>query len=378
MKKLLRSEPVAIPNPTIIINKANLIAMGHDARLKVLNQLCPQMMWGTLKHRALLEEMGIDSLSITKQNSIQVPFALHHGKGQEQETALLDTGAIESFINIRTVKCLHLRTQSLKSPHPVYNVDGMPNRQGTICQVCHLLVSQSNKKQKMPFYITNLGLDRFILEYPWCQDFKPNINWSNSMLNGLKLKMEMLLHGKLKHLRQFTKKQWENKKDNDLIFTISAADASETPEEALAGLEATLLLDTDEGLWSRVTIPEVECGWVEFIQQTHNAVEMAYEYAKSHAKEEVVLPPQFKCHAVLFSDEEAKKFPPSQPHDHKTKLTDAAPAKFNMKMCPMSAKEQVAEDKFLDENLEKGYIVLSDLPYGFSTFQVPKKDSDEM
>ena len=44
----------------------------------------------------------------------------------------------------------------------------------------------------------------------------------------------------------------------------------------------------------------------------------------------------------------------------------------------MSAKEQAAEDKFLDENLEKGYIVPSESPYRFSTFQVPKKDSDEM
>ena len=44
----------------------------------------------------------------------------------------------------------------------------------------------------------------------------------------------------------------------------------------------------------------------------------------------------------------------------------------------MSAKDMAAEDKFLDENLEKGYIVPSDSPYRFSTFQVPKKDSEKM
>ena len=44
----------------------------------------------------------------------------------------------------------------------------------------------------------------------------------------------------------------------------------------------------------------------------------------------------------------------------------------------MSKKEQEAEDEFLDENLEKGYIIPSKLPYGFSTFMVLKKDSDEM
>jgi len=35
------------------------------------------------------------------------------------------------------------------------------------------------------------------------------------------------------------------------------------------------------------------------------------------------------------------------------------------------------EDKFIDENLAKGYIVPSDSPYGFSIFMVPKKDSKE-
>jgi hypothetical protein len=105
---------------------------------------------------------------------------------------------------------------------------------------------------------------------------------------------------------------------------------------------------------------------------------MAHEYTKTHTKEEVKLPECFKCHVALFSDEEAKKFPLSRPHNHKIELTDKAPASFNMKMYPILAKDQAVEDKFLDENLEKGYIVPSDSSYGFSTFQVPKKDSNEM
>jgi hypothetical protein len=36
---------------------------------------------------------------------------------------------------------------------------------------------------------------------------------------------------------------------------------------------------------------------------------MAHKYAKSHAKEEFMLLEEFKYHATLFSDEEAKKFP---------------------------------------------------------------------
>ena len=56
---------------------------------------------------------------------------------------------------------------------------------------------------------------------------------------------------------------------------------------------------------------------------------------------------------------------------------DTAPTHFNCKIYPLSRDEQDAENKFIDKNLEKGYIVPSDSPYGFSTFMVPKKDSKE-
>jgi hypothetical protein len=107
-------------------------------------------------------------------------------------------------------------------------------------------------------------------------------------------------------------------------------------------------------------------------------IEMAHKYAKENKKEEVKLPEEFKKHAALFSDEEASKFLPSCKWDHKIELTENAPASFNCKVYPMSKKEQEAEDKFLDKNLAKGYIVPSDSPYGFSTFMVSKKDSNEM
>ena len=105
---------------------------------------------------------------------------------------------------------------------------------------------------------------------------------------------------------------------------------------------------------------------------------MAHKYAEEHKKAEVVLPKEFKEHAALFSDKEAKAFPTAREWDHKIKLTEDAPTSFNMKIYPMSKKEQEEEDKFLDKNLAKGYIVPSDSPYGFSTFMVPKKDSNEL
>jgi len=122
----------------------------------------------------------------------------------------------------------------------------------------------------------------------------------------------------------------------------------------------------------------MECGQVE-IKHTHMATEMAHKYVEKHGTTIVVLLEEFKHHMALFSEEDANKFPPSRGEgDHKIILLDTAPAKFNCKVYPMSQKEQEIEDKFLDENLAKGYIIPSDSSYGFSTFMVPKKDSKEM
>jgi len=126
-----------------------------------------------------------------------------------------------------------------------------------------------------------------------------------------------------------------------------------------------------------VTPSEMKGGPIE-VNRTHMVVEMAHKYAQGNSKEEVTLPLEFKQHEKLFSDKEANKFPPAREEgDHKIVLLENAPACFNCKVYPLSQGEQETEDKFLDENLAKGYITPSDSPYGFSTFMVPKKDSKE-
>jgi len=118
-------------------------------------------------------------------------------------------------------------------------------------------------------------------------------------------------------------------------------------------------------------------GLVE-VNCTYTAVEMAHKYASEYGKEEVILPEEFKHHIALFLDEEANKFLPAQGDgNHKIVLIDTAPTHFNCKVYLLSRDEQEAENKFINKNLEKGYITPSDSPYGFSTFMVPKKDLKE-
>ena len=266
-----------------------------------------------------------------------------------EEWALLDSGATENFIDAKIVVKMHLGTQKLVIQWPVYNVDGSPNWNGVITHAVDLLIKQGNWKERQHFYITNLGKDTFILRYPWFRTFNPTIDWANGKISGPLVKMETIWFG----IYQEAQKWIKEKKNNDLL--ISKADSP---------------------LWSRVTTPTKECGWVE-INHANTVIDMAHQYVKEHAKEEVKLPEQFKRDTSVCSDKEANKFPPSWPWDHKIDLIADAPASFNCKVYPMLQKEQEAEDKFLDENLAKGYIVSSESPYRFSTFMVPKKDSNK-
>jgi hypothetical protein len=72
LKQLLWTTPVIIPDPTTHINKANLMALEHDTCLEVLDQLIPKSWWGTPKYTALLNEMGINLVLMTKRNSVQI------------------------------------------------------------------------------------------------------------------------------------------------------------------------------------------------------------------------------------------------------------------------------------------------------------------
>jgi len=224
---------------------------------------------------------------------------------------------------------LRLGTKRLPYAWAVYNVDGTLNRSGTITRACDLLVTQGNKKEWIRFFVTNLGSDRMLFGYPWFRKFNLDIDWEKSELKGPKVKIETLLYGTLQRAKSWLKSK--NQENEDLILEAQTC-----------------------ALWSGVTPSEMREGPVE-INCMHTAVEMAHKYTLEHGKEEVILPEEFKRHTALFSDEEANKFPPTcGDGDHKIVLMDTAPTRFNCKVYLLSRDEQEAENKFIDENLEKG------------------------
>lgn len=88
---------------------------------------------------------------------------------------------------------------------------------------------------------------------------------------------------------------------------------------------------------------------------------------------EEMVPEHYQDFAKVFSDKESQQLPEHKPWDHTIELILEAKG-WRAKVYPLSKNEQEELDKFLKENLKKGYIWPSKPPMASSFFFVKKKD----
>ena len=86
-----------------------------------------------------------------------------------------------------------------------------------------------------------------------------------------------------------------------------------------------------------------------------------------------MVPQELLNYKDVFNKVTAEQFPESRPWDHAIDLKeDFVPS--DCKVYPMTLPEQAKLNKFIDENLAKGYIRLSKSPMASPFFFVSKKD----
>jgi hypothetical protein len=112
-----------------------------------------------------------------------------------------------------------------------------------------------------------------------------------------------------------------------------------------------------------------------WIHKTNIATELAIEEnsKKMDKIDEQLVPAEYHKYLDIFSEEKAHRFYESRPWDHKIEMKEGfEPKSFeNYNLTPA---EQLKLDKFLKENLEKGYIWPSQSLMASSFFFVSKKD----
>jgi Reverse transcriptase (RNA-dependent DNA polymerase) len=112
-----------------------------------------------------------------------------------------------------------------------------------------------------------------------------------------------------------------------------------------------------------------------WIHKTNIATELAIEEnsKKTDKTDEQLVPAEYHEYLDIFSEKKAHRFPESRPWDHKIKMKEGFEPK-SFKNYNLTPAEQIELDKFLKENLEKGYIRPSQSPMASPFFFVSKKD----
>ena len=94
-----------------------------------------------------------------------------------------------------------------------------------------------------------------------------------------------------------------------------------------------------------------------WINKTNLATElaMAENLKKAELPVEEMIPKEFHEYLDIFNKQKANQFQMSQPWDHKIKMKEGFEPK-SFKNYSFTSQEQIKMEKFLSENLEKGYI----------------------
>ena len=192
------------------------------------------------------------------------------------------------------------------------------------------------------FMVTTLGKQAIILGLPWLEAENPDIDWTNRTL------------------------RWRQNQSG-MLRTINL----ESSHEPTYNLAISFI--------KGVATDETRQQWNE--SRTNKATLFSYnkekeklaEFEKKSLHEKV--PSEFHEYLSVFSDAEASRMPEHTEYDHKIELKQGFIPKRS-KVYRIDPVNEDAFNKFIEENLEKGYIrkPKQDNPQASGFFFVPKKD----
>jgi RNase H-like domain found in reverse transcriptase/Reverse transcriptase (RNA-dependent DNA polymerase) len=231
--------------------------------------------------------------------------------------ALLDSGAMENFINLQYAKYLWLPIQCLKEPRKLYNIDRSPNRSRELQYFTNLQVQTGTQQSTLCFFPSDLGENKAILGYPWFMAFQPRINWKRGWIDHTQLPVIFRAPD--------VTKAWFLPQQINKIRTVNT-------DRVYIG---RIIIDTKDTPIN-VNIPE-----------------------------------PYQQYSRVFS---SHKFPLSRIWDHTIELKPNAPAALPSKLIPLSQTEQEELHKFVAEHTKQGTIRPSKSPYKACFFYIKKKD----
>src|SRR6266850_3800401 len=124
---------------------------------------------------------------ISARKSMTVHTYVHTIAKRAEMIALLDSGAMENFMNLAYAQWLKIPIKRLPNPRTLLNVDGTENRSGQLEFYTNLQVQTGNNITTLRFFLSNLGEHKAIFGYPWFAMVQPRIDWKKGWIDHTQL-----------------------------------------------------------------------------------------------------------------------------------------------------------------------------------------------
>ena len=295
---------------------------------------------------------------------------------------------------------------------PVFNVDGTPNEAGYIKEVVELQVSYKGHRERAILHVTNLGSSKIILGLPWLRQHNPSIDWTTG-----DVKMDRCPKTCGHDIKAARKTR--NLKKRPIPNFVTEWEADEKHEED----DSSWYTPGEEIKWAWFDELEPDCPCYEqiFFCNADNDETLEFEINRAKANQlldeyadepelddyprsrsdpafyarknsttmddpkndkppppivplEKLIPLHVHDFLKVFDEKASERFPESKKWDHAIDLDESFTPQ-NSKTYQLSPEEDRELEKFLNENLRKGYIRPSKSPQTSPFFFVPKPDA---
>lgn len=304
-------------------------------------------------HDFLYDENGIPLNSYIliastnkEENAFHLPISLQNSKIHTK--ALLDSGAYSCFIHHKFARDNNIPTYRLKQHIKVFNTDSSENRQGTIKEYAQIPLKIRNHKHIQTLLVTNIGKQDILLGMNFLKQHNPTINWEKGYLDfdnyprTCEIKHspiededfnedETPQEDGLNHYGQIKNDSWGSKEQ----FTHFLNHSDNPQAVCLRGIQKDT---TDRETWDKL------------------------------------VPKQYHDYGLVFLQKASERIPTRKPYDHAIKLLPDTQLPKPSKLYPLNPQERQSLNKWIDEELKKGYIRASKAPTAAPVFFVKKKD----
>ncbi|EED23163.1 gag/polymerase/env polyprotein, putative [Talaromyces stipitatus ATCC 10500] len=263
---------------------------------------------------------------------------------------MIDSGATGNYMDLRTQEKLQILGQKKPTLIPLTGLNGEKlSEEGITDETGWLAMSIDGHLEMINFDIAKLGRDDVILGIPWLRKHNPEIQWDKGHLH--------LTRCRCGTTQTIKASETTESQEIDIQETMDTPQQDETKGRVIAEVTEEITLHEEQEMFRKL-------------------LEKAAKERQLASSMNVALPIEYEQFRDLF-DRTYQALPDHNEWDHTIPLKEGKEP-VPQKIYPVSGNEEEALKKYIEENLEKGYIQPSTSPAGYPVLFVKKKGTIDL